>query len=52
MDGPFADTAEQLGGFHLVDALDLDTMAALCALLPASYTLEVRPVADMSSAAD
>jgi len=47
-DGPFAETAEQLGGFYLVEAPDLDTMTGLCALLPAAYTLEIRPVADVS----
>ncbi|HET9828390.1 MAG TPA: YciI family protein [Nocardioidaceae bacterium] len=51
-DGPFAETAEQLGGFYLVDAPDLDTMVDLCDLLPHQYVLEVRPVADMSSAED
>jgi hypothetical protein len=51
-DGPFAETAEQLGGFYLVEAPDLDTMVDLCDLLPHQYVLEVRPVADMSSAED
>jgi hypothetical protein len=51
-DGPFAETAEQLGGFYLVEARDLDTMVDLCDLLPHQYVLEVRPVADMSSAED
>jgi hypothetical protein len=51
-DGPFAETTEQLGGFYLVDAPDLDTMVDLCDLLPHAYALEVRPVADLSSAAD
>jgi hypothetical protein len=51
-DGPFADTAEQLVGFYLVEAPDLDTMVDLCDLLPHQYVLEVRPVADMSSAED
>jgi hypothetical protein len=51
-DGPFAETTEQLGGFYLVEAPDLDTMSALCDLLPHGYTLEVRPVADMSQAED
>jgi hypothetical protein len=51
-DGPFAETTEQLGGFYLVEAPDLDTMTALCDLLPHGYTLEVRPVADMSQAED
>lgn len=45
-DGPFADTKEQLGGFYLVSATDLDQ-----GLLPASQipmdagSIEVRPVA-------
>jgi hypothetical protein len=51
-DGPFAETAEQFGGFYLVDAPDLDTMTDLCTLLPGEYTLEIRPVADMSNASD
>jgi|1186.fasta_scaffold359145_2 hypothetical protein len=51
-DGPFAETTEQLGGFYLVDAPDLDTMISLCGLLPHEYTLEVRPVADMTDAED
>ena len=51
-DGPFAETAEQLGGYYLVEAPDLDTMLELCALLPQPYALEVRPVADMTAASD
>lgn len=45
-DGPFAETAEQLGGFYLLDAPDLDAVTELVRLLP-EYTLEIRPVADM-----
>ncbi len=51
-DGPFAETAEQLGGFYLLDAPDLDVVTGLCALLPHAYSVEVRPVADLSQAAD
>lgn len=51
-DGPFAETVEQLGGFYLVEAADLDTMTDLCDLLPHRYTLEVRPVADVSDTDD
>ena len=51
-DGPFTETTEQLGGFYLVDAPDLDTMTDLCDLLPHGYALELRPVADMSQAQD
>ena len=43
-EGPFAETAEVVGGFYLVDAPDLDVMTSLCELLPAPYTLEIRPV--------
>lgn len=43
-DGPYAETAEQLGGFYLVDAPDLDVMVELCQLLPPSYSVEIRPV--------
>ncbi|WP_104108148.1 YciI family protein [Nocardioides sp. 616] len=42
-DGPFAETTEQLGGFYLLDAPDLDTVLELCRLLPHAYTIEVRP---------
>ncbi|RCK69291.1 hypothetical protein DT076_10320 [Desertihabitans brevis] len=45
-DGPFAETAEQLGGFYVVEAPDLDTMLELAEALPGDYTLEVRPVDD------
>ena len=43
-DGPYAEAAEQLGGFYVIDAPDLDTVTELCQLLPASYTIEIRPV--------
>ena len=51
-DGPFAESTEQLGGFYLVEAPDLDTVVDLCDLLPHGYAVEVRPVADMSQAQD
>ena len=51
-DGPFTETTEQLGGFYVVEAPDLDAMTGLCALLPAAYTLEIRPVVDMTGASD
>jgi hypothetical protein len=46
LDGPFADTKEQLGGFYIVDAPDLDGAIAWAARCPgASHgTVEVRPV--------
>jgi hypothetical protein len=45
-DGPFAETREQLGGFFLVEAKDLDEAIALAARIPAARTgaVEVRPI--------
>jgi len=45
-DGPFAETKEQLGGYYLVDAKDLDEAIALAARIPAARTgsIEVRPI--------
>ena len=45
-DGPFAETAEQLGGFFLVDLPDLETAIETARQLPSSYSVEVRPVTD------
>jgi hypothetical protein len=44
-DGPFAEAAEQIGAFYLVEAPDLDTMIELCRVLP-SYAIDIRPVVD------
>ena len=48
-DGPFAETKEQLGGFYLIDAADLDEAIEIAAQIPgASHgTIEVRPVWEM-----
>lgn len=45
-DGPFAETREQLGGYYLIEAKDLDEACAIGARIPASRTgsIEVRPV--------
>jgi hypothetical protein len=45
-DGPFAETREQLGGFYLVEAADLDDALKLAARIPsAKYgSIEVRPI--------
>jgi hypothetical protein len=45
-DGPFAETKEQLGGYMLVEAKDLDDALAIAARIPSSRTgsIEVRPV--------
>lgn len=44
-DGPFAEAAEQIGGYYLVDAPDLDTVIDLCRILPA-YDIDIRPVVE------
>lgn len=45
-DGPFAETREQLGGYYLVEAKDLDTALGLAARIPGARdgSVEVRPV--------
>jgi hypothetical protein len=45
-DGPFAETREQLGGYYLVEAKDLDAALAMAAQIPgARYgSIEVRPI--------
>ena len=45
-DGPFAETREQLGGYYLIDAKDLDTALAIAARIPGAKngSIEVRPV--------
>jgi hypothetical protein len=47
-DGPFAEAAEQLGGFYLIEAADLDEAIELAMALPEGI-VEVRPVAPMRS---
>lgn len=46
-DGPFSEATEQIGGYFLIDAPDLDTMTDLCRSLP-PYDIEIRPVVDFS----
>ncbi len=48
-DGPFAETKEQLGGYYLVEAADLDEATALAARIPSARTgsIEVRPIVPM-----
>jgi hypothetical protein len=45
-DGPYAETREQLGGYYLVEAKDLDEANAIAARIPGAKTgvIEVRPV--------
>ena len=49
-DGPFAETHEQLGGYYLVDAKDLDEAIGIAARIPGARkgTVEVRPVIEIS----
>ncbi|GHC44053.1 YciI family protein [Neogemmobacter tilapiae] len=46
MDGPFAETREHLGGFYLIEAVDLDAALRFAAEIPAARygSVEVRPV--------
>jgi hypothetical protein len=45
-DGPFAETAEQLGGYYIVDVENLDEALAIAGRLPpaAKGTVEIRPL--------
>ena len=49
-DGPFAETKEQLGGFYLIEARDLNDALQIAARIPSVRTgsIEVRPVMDWS----
>jgi hypothetical protein len=47
-DGPFAETREQLGGFYLIEARDLNDAIQVAAKIPSARlgSVEVRPVVD------
>ena len=49
-DGPFAETREQLGGYYLIEAQDLDQALAIAARIPGARkgTVEVRPVLEVA----
>ena len=49
LDGPYADTKEQFGGYFLIDVADLDAALAWAARCPAAGhgIVEVRPLRDM-----
>jgi len=49
-DGPFAETREQLGGFYLVNAQDLDEAIAIANRIPGARvgTVEIRPVLEIA----
>jgi hypothetical protein len=49
IDGPFAETREQLGGYFLVDAKDLDEAIDIAGQIPGARkgTVEIRPVVEI-----
>ncbi len=49
-DGPFAETREQLGGYFLIEAKDLDEAIGIAGRIPAGRwgTVEIRPVMEIS----
>lgn len=49
-DGPFAETREQLGGYFLIDAADLDQAIGIAARIPMARkgTVEIRPVVEIA----
>ena len=48
-DGPFAETREQLGGYYLINAKNLDEATAIAARIPSAKTgsIEIRPIREM-----
>lgn len=52
-DGPFAETKEQLGGYYLIEAKNLDEAIGIAARIPSARegTVEVRPVAEAEASA-
>jgi hypothetical protein len=53
VDGPVAETKEQLGGYYLIECRDLDEALVIAKRIPSvhSGSIEVRPLAPMSEAA-
>lgn len=49
-DGPFAETREQLGGYYIIDAKDLDEAMGIAERIPPAKvgTIEIRPVLEIS----
>jgi hypothetical protein len=49
LDGPYAETKEQLGGYYMIDVPDLDAALSWAARCPAAShgTIEVRPLWEM-----
>jgi hypothetical protein len=53
IDGPFAETKEQLGGYYLIEAANLDEAIGIAARIPSAQvgTIEVRPLAESAAPA-
>jgi len=53
VDGPFAETREQLGGYYLIEAKDMDEALAIAAKVPSARigTVEVRPLVEAAAPA-
>ena len=49
-DGPFAETKEQLGGYYLIEARDLNDAIQVASKIPSARTgtIEVRPIMEFS----
>ncbi len=49
IDGPFAETKEQIGGYYLIDAKDMDEAVGVAKRIPGARigTVEVRPVREV-----
>lgn len=52
-DGPFAETHEQLGGYFLIEAANLDEATSIAARIPSAKTgtVEIRPLAESAAEA-
>ncbi|HEX2691933.1 MAG TPA: YciI family protein [Kofleriaceae bacterium] len=50
-DGPFAETREQLGGYYLIEAKDLDEATQIAARIPSAKlgSIEIRPIMNFTS---
>jgi len=50
-DGPFAETKEQLGGFYLIEAKDLDEATKIAAKIPSARlgSIEIRPIVNFAA---
>jgi hypothetical protein len=53
-DGPFAETREQLGGYFLIDAANLDEAIGIAGRIPAAKkgTVEIRPIIELQGLAE